>query len=371
MSGGGDGHRRALADQAAFWARHPVREAEIGGRRGWYLDPYCDPSCCPPEGPFPDRAAAVAFAEALAEAAREEAAEPGLAARLREGGPIALIGAAGRSGAALARALEARGAGFVPVVRDRARWDALGLPGEPRIADLRDAAALRAAVAGARRVISTAHARFTPALLAAADPEASFVLMGSTRRFSRWPDAHGDGVRAGEAAFLASGRRGVMLHPTMIYGAEGEDNVRRLAALIARLPFAPLPAGGRALVQPIHQSDVTRCLLAALARDWPGAEAIVIAGPAPMPYRDFLRAVARAAGLAAPPVLPVPALPLRLLAPLTRLIPGLPRIGADEIRRLTEDKAFDTARMRAALGIVPIPLEEGLALTFPAPHTTA
>jgi nucleoside-diphosphate-sugar epimerase len=90
-----------------------------------------------------------------------------------------------------------------------------------------------------------------------------------------------------------------------------------------------------------------------------------------MPYRDFLAAVARAAGLSVPPILPVPALPLRLLAPLTRLIPGLPRIGADEIRRLTEDKAFDVGPMRARLGIEPIPLAEGLALTFPLPHTSA
>ena len=284
---------------------------------------------------------------------------------------LALIGATGRSGAALARALAEAGTPFIPVARDAAKWRALGLPGALRAADLRDAVALKRALAGADRIVSTAHARWAPALLAAAEPGASFVLMGSTRRFSQWPDAHGDGVRAGEAAFLASGRPGVMLHPTMIYGAEGEDNVRRLAALVARLPFAPLPGGGRALVQPIHQGDVTRCLLAAARQPWTTAETIVVAGPAPMPYRDFLRAVARAAGLRAPPILPIPALPLRLLAPLTRLVPGLPRIGGDEIRRLTEDKAFDIARMRTVLGVDPIPLQEGLALTFPPGHTPA
>jgi uncharacterized protein YbjT (DUF2867 family) len=284
---------------------------------------------------------------------------------------IALVGATGRSGAALARVLAAEGIAFVPVVRNAAAWAALGLPGEARVADLRDPAALKHALAGVERIVSTAHARHAQALLAAADPGASFVLMGSTRRYSQWPDAHGDGVRAGEAAFLASGRPGVMLHPTMIYGAEGEDNVRRLAALIARLPVAPLPGGGRALVQPIHQGDVTRCLLAALKRNWAEAATIVIAGPAPMAYRDFLAAVARAAGLRVPPILPIPALPLRLLAPLTRLVPGLPRIGADEIRRLTEDKAFDIGPMRRLLGVEPIPLDQGLALTFPEGHTSA
>jgi nucleoside-diphosphate-sugar epimerase len=277
---------------------------------------------------------------------------------------IALIGASGRSGAALAHALLAEGTPFTPVVRDAAKWAALGLPVAPRIADLGDATALRLALQGADIVISTAHARHAPAILAAAPADARLVLMGSTRRYSRWADAHGDGVRAGEAAFLASGRAGVMLHPTMVYGAEGEDNVQRLAALLRRLPFAPLPGGGLSLVQPIHQSDVTRALLAASRHDWTGPHAMVIAGPKPMPYRDFLAAVVRAAGLGARPVLPLPVGLLRALAGLTRVIPGLPSIGADEIRRLTEDKAFDIAPMRDILGFLPIPLEQGLAQTF-------
>jgi len=277
---------------------------------------------------------------------------------------ISLIGATGRSGQALARALLAEDAAFIPVVRDAAKWAALGLPGAPRIADLGDVAALRLALQGAEIVISTAHARHAPAILAAAPADARLVLMGSTRRYSRWADAHGDGVRAGEAAFLASGRAGVMLHPTMVYGAQGEDNVQRLAALLRRLPFAPLPGGGLSLVQPIHQSDVTRALLAAARHDWTGPQAMVIAGPKPMPYRDFLAAVVRAAGLGPRPVLPLPEGLLRALAGLTRLIPGLPSIGADEIRRLTEDKAFDIAPMRDILGVLPIPLGQGLALTF-------
>jgi nucleoside-diphosphate-sugar epimerase len=162
-----------------------------------------------------------------------------------------------------------------------------------------------------------------------------------------------------------------MLHPTMIYGAQGENTVQRLAAMVARLPVAPLPGGGRALVQPIHQDDVTRSLMAALQRDWDGPRTVVVAGPEPMPYRDFLREVAAAAGFRAPPILPIPALPLRLAAPLTRVIPGLPRVRADEIRRLTEDKAFDIGPMRAILGVEPIPLDQGLALTFPPPQTAA
>ena len=273
-----------------------------------------------------------------------------------------MIGASGRSGAALCRSLMADGVAVVPVVRSAARWAATGLMADPLIADL-TGGGMRAALEGATHVVSCAHARHVPALLAAAPEQALLVTLGSTRKFTRWPDAHGDGVLAGERMLLGSGRRGVMLHPTMIYGAMGEDNVRRLAALIRRLPVLPLPGGGRALVQPIHQSDVTRAIRAALGVEWVGAETVVIAGPSALPYADFAGAVAAAAGLGRPRVVAVPAALLLAMAPLTRL-PGLPRIEAAEIRRLMEDKAFCIEAMRSRLGIEPIPLVEGLALTF-------
>jgi nucleoside-diphosphate-sugar epimerase len=272
-----------------------------------------------------------------------------------------IIGASGRSGTALYRSLLSDGIEPMPVVRSAARWAATDLPGEPQVADLTDAAALAAALQGAEQIVSCAHARHAAAILAAAPPDAQFVFLGSTRKFTKWPDAHGNGVLAGETAFLASGRRGVMLHPTMIYGAQGEDNVQRLAALLKKLPVVPLPEGGRALVQPIHQDDVTASIRAALTIEWPGAEALVIAGPAPLPYVDFVRAVASAAGLPPPKILAVPALPLRLAAPLTTALPFLPRIRADEIRRLSEDKAFPIDAMISRLSITPRPLAQGLA----------
>ncbi|WP_158924652.1 NAD(P)H-binding protein [Acidisphaera sp. S103] len=282
--------------------------------------------------------------------------------------PVYVIGASGRSGLALCQSLLADDIPVVPVVRDPAKWAATDLPGEPRQADLRAPAALAQALAGATRIVSCAHARHTPAILAAAPAAAVLILLGSTRKFTRWPDAHGNGVLAGEAALLDSGRNGVMLHPTMIYGAQGENNVQRLAGLLRRLPVMPLPGGGRFLVQPIHQTDVTRCIRAALDRRWDGPSALVIAGPEPIPYADLVRAVAAAASLRKPLIIPFPAAPLIVAARLTRHVTALPTIQPAEIRRLIEDKAFDIAPMRAILGVEPIPLPEGLALTFAPFH---
>lgn len=203
---------------------------------------------------------------------------------------IHVVGANGRSGLALVRALLARGVAVQPVVRDLRRWAAVApaaqkLLAEAKIAELSDGFALRRALEGATCVVSTAHARTTEWLLEGAPDAARLVLLGSTRRFTRWLDIHGEGVLRGETAFRGSGRAGVMLHPTMIYGAEGEDNVQRLAALLKKLPLVPLPGGGRALVQPIHQDDLSECILAALEVDWDGPHTLVVAGPEAVPYK--------------------------------------------------------------------------------------
>jgi uncharacterized protein YbjT (DUF2867 family) len=278
--------------------------------------------------------------------------------------PVHVIGASGRSGSVLCAALTRAGIAVVAVVRDAAKWRGLSLAGEVRVADLTDSPALAKALVGATRIVSCAHARHAAAILAASPEPARVILLGSTRRFTRWPDAHGLGVQAGEAALLASGRNGVMLHPTMIYGARGEDNVQRLARLLRRLPVVPLPDGGRSLVQPIQQDDLTACILAALDHPWHGPHALVAAGPKAMPYRDFVAAIARAAGLPTPRIVPLPAWLLRAASPLTVVLPGVPRIRAAEIRRLTEDKAFSIVEMSSILGVVPMSLEAGLARIF-------
>ncbi len=250
------------------------------------------------------------------------------------------------------------------MARNPVKVTASGLRCPVMLADLTDAGSLNAALSNAEVVVSCAHARFASVILNAAPAARRFVFLGSTRRFTLWPDDHGNGVLAGEAAFMASGRPGVMLHPTMIYGATGENNVQRLARLLRVVRVAPLPGGGRSLVQPIHQDDVVACVIAALAIDWKGPNALVVAGPRALTYADFCRAVAKAAGLGRVRVASLPMAFLSALAPLTRLLPFLPSIGPDELRRLGEDKAFPIDDMRRVLGVEPRDLQTGLAQTF-------
>jgi hypothetical protein len=53
-----------------------------------------------------------------------------------------------------------------------------------------------------------------------------------------------------------------------------------------------------------------------------------------------------------------------LAARLTQRVTSRPPVRPEEIRRLLEDKAFDIAPMRMLLGVDPVALTKGLALTF-------
>jgi uncharacterized protein YbjT (DUF2867 family) len=264
---------------------------------------------------------------------------------------VTVLAATGQLGQALLRRLEADpDVSVVAVGRDPAKLAALGGV-ESRAADLDDPAALKAALADAEIVVSCTNARFVPAILAAL-PESGvrrLVMMGSTRCFSKVPDATATAVREAEAALAACPVPSVLLLATMIYGG-GIGVVESLARQMRRFPLLPLPGAGT-LVQPIHVEDAAACLALALTRpEVPGAP-IVVAGPQAMPYREMVRAVAAARGLRAT-VVPLPSWAVRAAAGSARRI-GRLRGAAGSLLRLLEDKAFDIAAMREQLGVEP------------------
>lgn len=281
---------------------------------------------------------------------------------MREDIIVTVIGATGQLGRKLVARLFAHGVPVIAVGRSEARLASLPVAG--RRADLTDCRALGAALGDARRVVSCAHARFAPAILETLpDHIERVVFTGSTRRFTRFADPVTEQLASAEAALLRSGRPGVMIHPTMIYGADGRNNVRRIATYVRRFGVVPLPRGGRMLVQPIHVEDVAACLEAALFRPEALGPPLVVAGPKPVSYRVFVEAIAHAMDRRVR-IVTVPAGILMAAAVATPLLPGLPRITAAEVRRLREDKAFDIAEMRRRLGVEPIDLAAGLQRTF-------
>ena len=277
---------------------------------------------------------------------------------------IVIFGATGRVGRLLAHRLDRDGYTLLCVGRDAAVLREL--PGAHVVVDFDVLATNETPVQRGDIVINTVHARYTSAIAALCPPGISrFIVVGSTRYRSRIPDRKADEVRDAVAFLKTSELPWVVLHPTMIYGAEGENNVQRMAALIRRFHLVPMPGGGHALIQPVHVLDVVDAVVRAIDRAEMNGIEIDIGGPQPLPYWQFLHAIARANGTWTR-VIPLPLAFVRLAARATAALPGVPTIRDAEVVRLQEDKDVDIAAARDRLGLHPRSLEDGLRLTFNA-----
>lgn len=272
---------------------------------------------------------------------------------------VAVIGATGNVGRALVAALLHQGAEVVAIARRAPQLKQLGERVTLRPVDLDDkSSALREALRGVGCVVNVAHAKYTRTVIAALpDPSIRLVTLGSTRKFTRFPDQKAAEVLDAETAH-EQGVNGIILHPAMIYGG-ADNNISRVLRIVRWMPIVPLPHAGRALMQPIHRDDVVRCLMVAISRDV-GAAPLILAGAAAVTYAELVRACGRAVGKSAG-IFSVPVWGMLALARLTRFMPVAPSIKADEVLRLLEDKAFDIAPMQARLGVTPCTFDEGLA----------
>jgi len=275
---------------------------------------------------------------------------------------IVIFGASGRTGRLLTRAFSEKGHEVVGVGRREAVL--ADLPCMPVILDLEGARHPPGITRPGDIVVNGAHARFTKPIVALCTPKiARLVVLGSMRYKTRFPDCKAQQVRDAAAVLKEGSLPWVMLHPTMIYGAEGENNVQRMAALIRRFHVVPLPLAGRSLIQPVHVDDVVNAVVAAALKPGLNGKTIHLGGPRAVSYRTFLEAIAKASGTWVR-IAPLPLGILKLVALMTRLVPGVPSITGAEVQRLMEDKNVDIAEMKTKLGIRPRPLARGLEETF-------
>ena len=138
---------------------------------------------------------------------------------------VHVIGASGRTGVALMLIVGDRRNAFGPRCAQRGKWSATGIDVAPHIADLGDPAALHSALESATHIVCCAHAHHAGVVIEAAPRRCTPDLPRQHPQIHQMAGRTRSRRAGRRLAFLASGRSGVMLHPTMIYGAQGEDNV--------------------------------------------------------------------------------------------------------------------------------------------------
>jgi uncharacterized protein YbjT (DUF2867 family) len=165
---------------------------------------------------------------------------------------------------------------------------------------------------------------------------------------------------AAEQQIRGCGLDWTILRPTMIYGAAGDRNLSRLLLRLSRAAVLPVPATGGCLHQPVHVADVAAAVLAAVQRPAAVGSLYNVAGPEPLPFAQLLRTCARAVG-SRTRLVPVPLAPLVALACGYERLSRHPRIRAEQLLRLAEDKAFPIDDAIRDLGYAPRPFADGIS----------
>jgi nucleoside-diphosphate-sugar epimerase len=195
--------------------------------------------------------------------------------------------------------------------------------------------------------------------LIAIKPDISrLIALGSTRIYTRFPDEKCARLAAMAHAIWMGDIPATLLHPTMIYGAPGLNNIGRVVQMARLSPIIPLPDNGESLIQPVFASDVVKAIRACIDNGSSIGKTIAVPGKSPTTYRRFIELCIKFAGQKCR-VVSIPITLLSVLAPMTRLLPGVPVITQDEVRRLLENKDFSTEDLDS-LGIEPVSLDVGL-----------
>jgi uncharacterized protein YbjT (DUF2867 family) len=279
---------------------------------------------------------------------------------------LLVTGGSGFLGGHVLREAAARGYEMIALARSAAAARSVTAAGaQPIAGDLDRARELDEAFAAARAdalvCLASLGRGHGPGIVAAAEeagiPRAVFV---STTAVTTTLDPPSKQVRlAAEQQIRGSGLDWTILRPTMIYGAPGDRNLSRLLVLLRRTPVLPVPAAAACLHQPVHVADVATAVLDALRTPAAIGSMYNVAGPEPIPFADLLRTCTRAAG-SRTRLVPVPLTPLVRLARGYEAVSRHPRIRAEQLLRLGEDKAFGIDEAVRDLGYAPRRFDAGI-----------
>jgi len=280
---------------------------------------------------------------------------------------VVVTGATGFLGGHVVRLLLDRGHKVKALTRSlSARQRATALGAEPLDGDLDDPCSTDAAFAssGAETLVNVASLGFghAPTIVAAAE-EAGIrraVFVSTTAIFTRLPASSKTPRLAAEELIKASGLEWTIIRPTMIYGAPGDRNMVRLLRFMSRSPVVPLPGGGHGLQQPVHVADVAQAVVDGLERPIAVHRCYDVGGPEPLSMAKIVEQAGVALGRS-PRIVPVPLAPGILVARIYGRMTTKPKLKAEQLERLAEDKVFDIGPARRDLGFTPRPFAVGIA----------
>jgi NADH dehydrogenase len=292
---------------------------------------------------------------------------------------VLVTGAAGEVGKHLVRRLSADGWTVRALVlpRDplRARLDGLGC--QIVEGDIRDPAALPAAVAGADTVLHLAAVILArdPALFetinrqgtanmvaaAAAAGVRHFVCVSSASVVYPRLTPYGRSKLAAERLLAAETRLAhTIVRPTLVYDETGGQEFMLFRRYLRRFPIVPFIGPGTAIKRPVHAEDVVDGLARIAGNPVCFGKTYNLSGPDPISLADLGKLILTLEG-AQRPFLHVPLPICRGLAALLGRVMKDPPITPYAVAGFTNDADLDCAPATADFGYRPRGVHDGLA----------
>jgi uncharacterized protein YbjT (DUF2867 family) len=160
----------------------------------------------------------------------------------------------------------------------------------------------------------------------------------------------------GELAVRAAFSKSILIRPGVMFGLD-DAFLTTVLELLRRLPAYPMFGSGVTRLQPVYVEDVGEAVAVALQQPDAEAKTFECGGPRVYTYADFLRSVAREAGLK-PILMPFPFVAWHALAWMSELLPK-PAITRNQVELMQIDTIASPERPGLAeLGISPHTVEE-------------
>ncbi|MCU1807121.1 NAD(P)H-binding protein [Cytobacillus firmus] len=187
------------------------------------------------------------------------------------------------------------------------------------------------------------------------------IFVSTTGIFTKLnPDSKGIRLAA-EKLIRESNLDYTIIRPTMIYGTSKDRNMWRLVKYLKRLPVLPILGSGTYMQQPVYVKDLAIAIVSAYEKKVSIKKAYNISGAKALSYNEVVDITGKALGKKVIKL----HIPMKLSYNLLKMyekVSKKPKLKAEQVLRLNENKDFSYEEAKKDLGYNPISFEEGIKL---------
>ena len=187
------------------------------------------------------------------------------------------------------------------------------------------------------------------------------IFVSTTGIFTKLnPDSKGIRLKA-EELIKESDLDYTIIRPTMIYGTSRDRNMWRLVKYLKRLPILPILGSGTYLQQPVFVKDLAIAIISAYEKDISIKKAYNVSGAEALTYNEVVDITGKALGKKVFKI----HIPMKLSYNLLKVYEKVskePKLKAEQVLRLNENKDFSYVEAKNDLGYTPLSFEEGIKI---------